>query len=188
MRFCAIAALVLAAAAGGGSATVDELRTATGKIDAIKSDRLHAGARVDLSVGELNAWVQGQVPTGVRNARLHIDSPGVATGTALVDIAKVSRSQGFEPGWLLSRLLEGERPVKVTAHIQSADGSAKVDVQRVEISGLEIDGKTLEMLIQYILLPVYPNATVGRPFELGHNIERFEVQPAVVRVVIAPKR
>jgi len=165
-----------------------ELSLATRKIDAIKSDRLLAGTRVDLSLPELNAWVASQTPAGVRDAKLRVDSPGVATGTAMVDIAKVSRSQGFEPGWLLSKLLEGERPVLVKARIRSADGSATVDVERVEISGLEIDGKTLDLLVQYVLLPVYPNATVGRPFPLGHHIERLDVQPAAVRVLIGRER
>jgi hypothetical protein len=183
MRYFAVAVVVLASAAWGAAA-IDDLRSATHKIDTIKSDRLHAGNSVDLSLPELNAWIASQAPAGVRQTRLTIDSPGVATGSALVDIAKVSRSQGFEPGWLLSRILEGERPVKVTAHIKSSGGTATVDVQRVEIGGLDIDGKTLEMMIQYILLPVYPNAVVGRPFDLGHHVDRFDVQPAAVRVVI----
>jgi hypothetical protein len=63
-----------------------------------------------------------------------------------------------------------------------------VDVERAEISGLEIDGKTLDLLIQHVLLPLYPNAAVGRPFELGHNIERLDVRPAAVGVVIGPPR
>lgn len=186
MRYRAIVALLGAAAVVG--APLDDLRTATRKIDDIKNDRLNAGSTVDLNLRELNAWVRGQVPAGVRDATLRIDVPGVATGTAMVDLAKVSRSQGFEPGWLLEKLLEGEHPVKVTARIRSAKGSATVDVQRVEISGLEMDGKTLEMLIQYVVLPIYPNAAVGRPFELGHNIERLDVQPAAVRVVIGTNR
>jgi hypothetical protein len=59
-----------------------------------------------------------------------------------------------------------------------------VDVQKVEISGMEIDGRTLDFLIQNVLLPLYPDAAVGRPFELGHHIERLDVQPGAVRVVI----
>ena len=187
MSLPAIAALFLAAAVSG-SAAGDDLRTATRKIDAIKGDRLRAGTRVDLSPRELNAWVRTQVPAGVRDAALRIDSPGVATGTAVVDLAKVCRSQGFEPGWALSRLLEGEHPIAVTARIRSAGGSATVDVARAEIAGLEIDGRTLDLLIQYVLLPLYPNATVGRPFELGHNIERIDVRPAAIGVVIGPPR
>jgi hypothetical protein len=80
--------------------------------------------------------------------------------------------------------LEGERPVSVTARIRSAGGRATVDVQRVEISGIAIDGRTLDFLVQNVLLPQYPNAVLGRPFELGHHIEKLDVQPAAVGVVI----
>jgi hypothetical protein len=33
-------------------------------------------------------------------------------------------------------------------------------------------------------LPLYPNAVVGRPFELGHHIERLDVQARAVGIVI----
>jgi hypothetical protein len=59
-----------------------------------------------------------------------------------------------------------------------------VDLQRVEISGVAADGRTLDFLIQNIFLPLYPNAVLGRPFELGHRIERLDVGPAAVAVVI----
>jgi hypothetical protein len=52
------------------------------------------------------------------------------------------------------------------------------------ISGLEIDGKTLDFLIRNFLLEMYPDAAVGRQFELGHRIDRLDVQPAAVGVVI----
>jgi hypothetical protein len=42
----------------------------------------------------------------------------------------------------------------------------------------------LDFLIQNVLLTQYPNAVVGRPFELGHHIEKLDVQPAAVGVVI----
>lgn len=108
----------------------------------------------------------------------------MTTGTALIDFGQVRRAQGHPPGWLMSKLLDGERPVSVTARIVSAHGQATVDVQRVEISGLEIDGKTLDFLIHNFLLAMYPDAAVGWPFELGHRIDRLDVQPAGVGVVI----
>ena len=166
------------------AATPDDLNTATSKIDAIKSDHLRAGTGIILTLPELNAWVASQLPDGVHNARLKVDAPGVATGTAMVDLAKVSRAKGFDPGWLLSRLLEGDRPVRVTARVEAANGSATVTVEHVEIGGLEIDAKTLEMLVQYVLLPIYPSAVVGKPFEMSHNIDRVDIAPATVTVVI----
>jgi hypothetical protein len=74
--------------------------------------------------------------------------------------------------------------VSVTARISSSAGKAQVDVQRVEISGVTIDGRTLDFLIQNILLPLYPDAAIGRPFDLGHRIERLDVAPAAVGVTI----
>ena len=166
-----------------GAVSSDYL-SAKKKFDQIASDQLKSGARVELSARELNAYVQQEVPEGVRNAKVEITSPGVATGAALVDFGKVRRAQGYRPGWLMSKLLDGERPVSVTARITSANGQTRVDVQRVEIGGIVVDGKTLDFLIQNLLIPLYPNAVVGQPFEMGHHIDRLEVRPAAVGVVI----
>lgn len=154
------------------------------KFDQIESDRLRPGARVELTSSELTAYAEHEVPAGVRNPRLQLVSPGIATGTAMVDFVKLRRAQGIEPGWLMNTLLNGERPVSVTARIRSANGQATVDVQRVEISGMTIDGSTLDFLIRNVLLPLYPDASVGRPFELGHRIQQLNVQPGTVTVVI----
>jgi len=154
------------------------------KFDAIASDRLRPGARVTLSLGELNAWVAEEAPGGVRNTRLAVSAPGTAVGSALIDFDKLERSEGRQPGWIMSKLLEGERPVRVTARIHSGAGQATVLVDRVEISGVAIDGKTLQFLIDNVLLPLYPDAAIGRPFDLGHRIERLDVQPGGVTVAI----
>ncbi|SPE28187.1 conserved hypothetical protein [Candidatus Sulfopaludibacter sp. SbA3] len=154
------------------------------KFALIEAGHLRPGARIVLSLNELTAYAEHDVPDGVRNPRLRVTAPGVATGTAMVDFGKVRRAQGYQPGWLLSRLLDGERPVSVTARIQSGGGKATVSVERVEVGGLEIDGKALDFLIQNFLIPMYPEAAVGRPFELGHRIEKLDVQPSAVGVLI----
>ncbi len=166
-----------------GGAPNDYL-SAKRKFDSIESDRLRAGSRVELTVPELDAYAEREVPEGVRNPRLRLLAPDVATGTAMVDFGKLRRALGFHPGWLMSKLLDGDRPVSVTARIRSAAGQATVDLQRVEISGVAIDGQTLDFLVQNILIPLYPNAVVGRPFDLGHRIERLDVGAAAVAVVI----
>jgi hypothetical protein len=158
--------------------------TAQRKFDDISGERLRAGTRLTLSMGELNAWVAAEVPDGVRNTRLSVTAPGKATGTALIDFARLERAQGQQPGWIMSKLLEGERPVSVTARIRSSSGEATVDVDRVEIAGVAIDGKTLQFLIDNFLLPMYPEATLGRPFDLGHHIDRVEVEPGGVTIAI----
>jgi len=173
--------LALATALAAAYTDYDSARR---KFDLIESDRLRAGARVELSTRELDAYAAHEAPAGVRNLKLEIAAAGQATGSAIVDFNALSSAQGHPPGWLLSKLLEGERPVSVTAHITSSGGQARVDVQRVTVSGLEIDGATLDFLIQKFLLALYPDAAVDRPFALAHHIERLDVQPDGVNVVI----
>ena len=174
--------LVVLLAAGVGAA-IDEYASARQKLDQIEAGQLRPGTRLTLTPREIDAYAAREAPPGVRNPRMQLQA-GLAKGTALIDFGKVRRAQGHPPGWLLSKLLDGERPVSVTARIRSGNGQATVDVQQVEISGVQIDGSTLDFLIQNFLLPMYPDATVGRPFELGHRIERLEVQPGAVGVVI----
>jgi len=166
-----------------GAAYTDYV-SAKRKLDLIESDRLRAGTRVELSERELNAYAQHEAPEGVRNLRLDITPSGLATGSALIDFNAVSRAQGHPTGWLMSKLLEGERPVSVTARLTSSNHQAQVDVQRVTISGMELDGATLDFLIQHVLLAVYPDAAVDRPFELAHRVERLEVHAQGVSVLI----
>jgi hypothetical protein len=177
-------AICLLLVLGSLGAAANEYFSAKQKFDAIESGRLRPGAQVTLSYPELTAWVEKEAPKGVRSPKLRVAERDIATGTALIDFAQLERSQGRQPGWLMSKLLEGERPVAVTAHIRSGAGRATVDLQRVEISGIVIDGRTLDFLIQNFLLAMYPDAVIGKPFELGHRIERLDIVPAAVGVVI----
>jgi hypothetical protein len=162
----------------------DFYSSARQKVDLIESGRLQPGARVDLSLRELNAFAEHEVPVGVRDPKLVVEAPEVVKGTALVDFGKVRRAQGYQPGWLMSKLLDGERPVSVTARIRSSAGKVTVEVERAEISGLEVDGTVLDFLIQNFVLPVYPEAMLGRPIAMGFRIDRLLVAPGGVGVLI----
>jgi len=157
------------------------------KFSLIEHDRLRPCSRVVLSPAELNAYAQQGTaevaPDGVRNTRLELGQ-GTATATALIDFGKLRRAQGYQPGWLMSKLLDGERPITATAHIVSGGGKVTVDIKQASISGLEIDGSTLDFLIQNFVIPFYPEAMVGRPVEMGFRIDRLQVAPAGVAVVI----
>jgi hypothetical protein len=175
----------MALLAAGLAASPDAYSIAKAKVDQIESDRVPPGSRMGFTAAELNAYVEREAPTvttGVRQPRLELWGSGIAHGSALIDFAKLQASQGNPPGWLLAKLLEGEHPVAVTARIRSAGGQATVDLQKVEISGVAIDGAPLEFLIQHFLLPLYPDAVVGRPFPLGHRIESVDVASGGVTV------
>ena len=150
-------------------------------------DRLKPGSRVVLTPAELNAYARQEVaevaPDGVRNARLDL-GPGTATASALIDFGKLRRAEGKPPGRILAYLLDGERPVTITARIRSSGGTATVDVQEVQISGVTIEGRMLDFLVHSYVMQAYPSAKVGEPFALGHRIEWLDVQPSAVGVLI----
>jgi hypothetical protein len=164
-----------------------DYQSAKRKFDLIESDRLRSGSRVTLTSRELNAYVATEAAEiagdAFRNPRLLLGDGG-ATGTATIDFLKLRKKAGGQPGWVMTKLLGGERPVRVTARIQSGSGRAQVDVQSVEVSGVVIEGKLLDYLIQNYLIPEFPEAVVGRPFALAHGIDRLEVKPDAVGVVL----
>jgi hypothetical protein len=176
-----------AASAAALSAQSPAAVSAQKKISLIKHDIAPAGSRVVLAKEELNAFVRTQVaqvaPAGVRGARLELGT-NRATGFAYIDFPKLRQAQGRPMGWLMSRLLAGERPVRVDARIQSGAGKATVNLDSVQISGITVSGGALDYLIRNFLWTYYPDAKVGRPFELAHRIDRLEVQPQQVQVVI----
>jgi hypothetical protein len=159
------------------------------KFARIEAGKLPAGTRVDLSATELNAWAADEArlyaPGAARNIRLQLNN-GAATGSMLVDFLKLRRAAtGEEPGWLMKNLFAGERQVTVIGRFESRNRRARVDVDRVEISGVQIEGATLDFLIQNFLRPTFPDVKVDQWFTLGFRIDRFTVAPAGVSVYIA---
>ena len=161
--------------------------TAARKISLIQRDLVPAGSRVRLGRDELNAYARAEVakvaPKGVRDPRLELGA-NRATAYAYVDFPKLRQAQGRPMSWLMARLLAGERPVRIDARIRSGHGQAVVDLDSVQVSGITVSGSTLNYLIRNFLWPYYPDAKVGRPFDLAHRIDRLEVNPSDVQVII----
>ncbi len=109
-RLWPISILFVAASLAG--LAYDDYASARKKLDSIEAGRLAPGARVTLTYPELNAWAAKEAPAGVRNPHLQAAARDVASGAALIDFGKLERSTGRQPGWLMSKLLDGERPVK----------------------------------------------------------------------------
>jgi len=174
---------VLIALAVSLAATRGDYTSLQQKYNQILNEKLPAGSRVVLTPQELTAWGEFEAPPGVRNPKVELGA-GTATGSALIDFGKLRRAQGSNPGWVMSQLLDGERPVRVTTRIQSANRQTTVDVLSVEISGIRIEGKMLEFLIDNFLLTMYPDAAISRPIEMGAHIDRIEVAPSGATVVI----
>jgi hypothetical protein len=158
------------------------------KFARIETGKLPAGSRVDLSAAELNAWAADEArlyaPGAARNVRLQLTASG-ATGSLLIDFLKLRQAATHEdPGWIERNLFAGERQVTVTARFESGNRRARVDVERVEVSGVPIEGAALDFLIQNWLRPTFPDVKVNQWFELGFRMDRFTVAPGGVSVFI----
>ena len=170
------------------AAAADPLaQSVTRKLDIIQSGKAKPGSVFVFTTAELNAWARAKAPTvvpeGLREPRLELGN-GRATGYALVDFLKLRHSAGVETNWLISKLIQGEKRVTVTASIQSGNGRATVHLERVEIAGLAVTGATLDFLIETFFRPIYPDAKIDEPFELSDRVDRITVTPAEARVYI----
>src|SRR5262249_3073352 len=153
-RCLQVAAVVCVA---GLAIAANEYAVVQNKLDQIEGGKLRPGTRVVMTSQELTGWAAHKMPDGVRAPEVELGT-GPETGSAMIDFGKVRRAQGKSPGWIMGKLLDGERPVRVSVRIRSGNGTATVDVERVEVSGLQIEGQMLDFLIQNFLLAAYPDA------------------------------
>ena len=163
----------------------DDCTRARGKIELIASDRAPRGSTIAFTAAEIDAYARAEIAReGMRRVKLVLGN-GSATWSGFVEFAKIPELEGLTSNWLLRRLLEGEKPVTVKLGIESGNGQAMIDVRQVTISNTVIEGGTLDLLVKTLVLAIYPEASIGEPFELGHNMKEIRVQPSGVIVKIA---
>ena len=181
--------LAVLLAAAPAQTTDSAFESAGRKLAAITHDTLPPGASVSFSEQEVNAYVRAMlpryVPRGVRNPVVRLGE-GEATGSADVNFIELAKSLGSNPNRLLEWLAEGEYPLSVTIQVTSKDGLITVDLRRVTISGHTIEGAPLDFLVRNIFLARFPDARLGEPFALQHDIRRIVVEPEAVRVWVGP--
>jgi hypothetical protein len=174
-----VRALFLASAALLGAGVVEEYQSAKRKALLIETDKVPPQGSVFFTPGEVNAYAaeeaRREVPDGLRNPKITLGA-GTARGTALIDFAKVQTARGEPPGLLLGWLLRGERQVTVDVAFQSSHGTARVDVQSVTVGSATLSGRALDLVIEYYVMPRFPDAAIGRPFELRHNIRQVGIR------------
>jgi hypothetical protein len=157
------------------------------KLDMIKEGRAPRGSIVNFPVAQVNAWarmtVPEIVPEGIRDIRVELGA-NTASGYAIVDFLKMRQAEGATTGWFVSKLIEGERPLRVTVRLESAGGRCTVYLTGVELSNVSASKTVLDVLLKAFFMPLYPEAKINEPFDLDYNMERIELRPGVARVVI----
>jgi hypothetical protein len=186
MRTLAFVVAFLSLAGFAGVSQKDYL-SAKRKFQAIDKHPPKPGSRVTITSAEINAYLQAELPKvappGIREPKVEMLDNNTATGRATIDFLKLRSAQGKSTSWMMRKLFEGEREVAVTARIQSGNGQGTVDLERVEVSGITIEGAALDFLIDNYLKPNYPDAKIGRPFALHKHVDRIEVARGVAYVI-----
>ena len=74
---------------------------------------------------EMNAWARAasrKCIQGIRDPRVQLGI-GTATGSALIDFLKMRQGEGVATNPLIAKLIEGERPLKVSVQLESSGGT-----------------------------------------------------------------
>ena len=160
---------------------------AQAKLDRVLDGTAAPGSEILFTPSEIEAWTRvkahEEVGEGLREPGVEL-ATGTGSGAALVDFLKMRQARGKATNALMARLIEGERPLKVYLRISSGGGRCTVYLTRVELSGGEISGVLLDYLIKTFLLPLYPDVKLGEPFDLPLNMERIEIRPEGVHVMM----
>ncbi len=168
----------------GSDALYEEARR---KIDLIAEDRASRGSTIYLSVAEVNALVEGEIREeqieGVTNPKVVLGD-GRGTWSGVVDFSRLSQLENLRQNFLLRSLLKGTSPVAATILLTSGGGQATIDVEEVEIGETAFKGRTLAFLVEQVVLRDFPNARIGEPFELEHDVEKISIHPQGIRVKI----
>lgn len=158
------------------------------KFQSIEKQKLSPGTRIALPSRELNAYVQAELPRvapdAIRNPTVDLQAGNVAIGRATINFVKLQNAHGAPPSWLINKLLNGEHQVVITTQVNSRNGYATVELKRLEVDGLGVQGPALDFLIHNYLIPNYPDAKIGTPFKLDYRMDRVEVAPGVAYVHI----
>jgi len=161
-----------------------EYQRAKQKIDDI--EKAPRGSQILVTERELNAYIAGEIPQVVGEGAVkssHVTlSEGAGAIHARVDFIRLQKNTGRQPGWLMQKLLEGEKDVLVEARVQSANGMATVWVDRVDVGGMKVPNSLLDFLLEVFIQPQFPNVQIGEPFALRRGVEHVELHRGQVRI------
>jgi len=156
------------------------------KLNLIKQNKATPGSVFVFPPAEINAWAReelGEEDLGIHDPKLEFGDGGTVTFNATVDLSKIAGKKSDITA-LFARLLEGQRPVKLTIRPETASGKITLHLISAEIAGIPLSGVILETLAGFVVQHIYEDAKVSEPFDLGHNIDHAIVEPMSLRVFI----
>jgi len=124
--------------------------------------------------GEINQYLASEVelPPGVRSVRLE-GQTGVVTGKARVDFDQLKA--GRESSNPMLMIFTGVHDVVVKAHAQGAEGQGFVELDSLALDNVQIPRFLLQLFVEKILQPKYPQIGVQSQFKLPDKIDSATV-------------
>lgn len=145
------------------------------------------GSRIVFTKPQIDAFLNEEairiIPGSVYGAHVELGY-GRAAGGASVNFVKLLQARGTPPGWLFTKMFEGWKPVRAAIRVQSGGGQATIYLEKLELSGMPVPNMLLDFIMRHFAQSYSPDIRLGKPFPLNHRIERLELAPGGLAVVI----
>jgi hypothetical protein len=128
-----------------------------------------------LTEREINAYLASgkvQLPTGVRAVRF-AGQNGVLNATARVDFDTIT-AQARSSNPLLS-LFSGVHDVHAVAHASGSGGKGRVQIDSVDIDGVNVPRMALQFFLDRYITPKYPEVGMTSVFTLPARIDTANI-------------
>ena len=138
---------------------------------------------------ELNSYLRfragDQLPVGVTDPAITLIGQGRVTAKAVVDLDVIRKTQGKGSWFDPTSYLRGRLPVSTTGSLMTNEGTARFDLERVEVSGLPVPKRLLQEIVSYYTKSAdRPNGiSLDEDFSLPAQIRRLDVEAGRAIVV-----
>ena len=138
---------------------------------------------------EVNSYLRfsagDQIPVGVTEPTIVIQSEGRLSGRAVVDLDAIRRQKGSGSWFDPTSYLTGSLPVTATGVLRTDNGRGQFTLERAAVSGIPIPKSFLQEIVSYYSRSDdYPTGVnIDDPFALPAEIRRIDVAPARAVIV-----
>jgi hypothetical protein len=184
LLFCAIAGVFVSAT----DVLTPQLGNAFAKKVVVVQEHANKGVQKPLSTtftqAETNSYLKYNatdlLPTGMTQPEITLIGQGRLSGKAIIDL-DVVRQKNSSGGWLdPTSYLTGKLPVTASGRIITGDGKARFEVERAEVSGIQIPRSFLAQMVNFFTRTADnpKGSSIDDTFEMPAKIRSITVESA----------
>lgn len=172
--------LIGAAAANVSRAQADAFEQKLVQIVEASESKRDRARQTTVTEGEVNSYLHfkagDQLPVGVTEPSVAIQSQGRLSGRAVVDLDVIRKQRGTG-GWFdPTSYLTGTLPLTATGILRTEDGRGQFQLERAAVSGIPIPKSFLQEIVSYYTRSSdrLSGINIDDPFELPAEIRRID--------------